>query len=337
MVPVPGWTGEYEWEEWIPFEELPTVFNPERGYIVTANHAVVDEDYPHLITNYWSPGDRGQRIVNMLDEIISTRKITASDMATMHMDSYAMLAKSYVPLLAGLSSDDASVQAALTQLQEWEDYQLRRDSVPSALFELFYMHLVANVIADDVGEDNTGSLHSLVFFHALAEQPDAPWWDNQSTPAIESREDILLQSVAETVEWFESNIGPNIDEWTWGHIHTVTFVSLPLGQSGIGPIESLVNIGPYAVDGSGNIVNATAWRWSDPARVVHHPSMRMIVDMSDLDASLSILPTGQSGHPTHKHYDDMTPLWANGEYNPMLWSREAVEANAVDHLVLQPE
>ena len=79
-----------------------------------------------------------------------------------------------------------------------------------------------------------------------------------------------------------------------------------------------------------------SWDWSKPAEVDWHPSMRMIVDMSGLDASLAVNPTGQSGHPYHKHYDDMIPLWINGEYHPMLWSRETVEAAASDVLVLQP-
>ncbi len=127
-----------------------------------------------------------------------------------------------------------------------------------------------------------------------------------------------------------------MNEWTWGNIHTATFVSAPLGQSGVSLIESMVNRGPFPADGGQNIVNAMSWNWDNPAQVNWHPSMRMIVDMSDLDASQSIHPTGQSGHPYHKHYDDMFDLFLNGQYHPMLWSREAVEAAAAEVLILQP-
>ena len=151
-----------------------------------------------------------------------------------------------------------------------------------------------------------------VFFHDLANEPDAIWWDDVSTTETETREEIILQSLADAIAWFEENVGGDMNDWTWGSIHTATFVSNPLGASGIGPIEAIVNRGPFPADGGRNIVNAMSWDWENPAAVNWHPSMRMIVDMSDLDASQTINPTGQSGHPYHKHYDDMIELWLMG-------------------------
>ena len=335
MVPVPGWTGEYEWEEYIPFEELPTLYNPEQGYIVTANHAVVDEAYPYFIARDWASGDRGQRITDMIEQAIAEGPIDADDFARIHSDSYSLRAASYVPLLAGLSSDDAAVQQALDTLSQW-DYQERRDSVGASLFEIFYMRLAHNVLADNVGEANVSDAYSTIYFHQLAQDATAPWWDDATTPETESREDILLRSLAEAVTWLNENLGGDMDEWTWGRLHTATFASTPLGESGIGPIESLVNRGPFPADGGSDLVNANNWSWAEPAVVRSHPSMRMIVDMSDFDASRWVIPTGQSGHPFNAHYDDQIELWLNGEYLPMRSSRAAVEDGAVDHLVLQP-
>jgi penicillin amidase len=335
-VPAPGWTGEYEWTGYIPFEELPAILNPESGYIVTANHAVVDEQFPHFIARDWASGDRGQRITDMIEEVIGQRPITADDFARIHSDSRSLRAESYVPLLAGLSSNDARVQAALDRLRAW-DLQERRDSVGAALFEIFYMHLARNVLADDVGEDEVGVVHSAIFFHDLAGQPDARWWDDTRTAEIETREDILLRSLDDAVAWLETNRGGEMDSWTWGSLHQVTFDSTPLGESGIGPIEGIVNRGPFPADGGSDLVNANAWSWEEPAAVQAHPSMRMIVDLGDFDASRSVIPTGQSGHPYHRHYDDQIELWLNGEYHPMWFSREAVEAAAVDHLILAPD
>lgn len=336
LTPVPGWTGEHEWEGWIPYEDLPHLFNPDSGYIVTANHAVVDEDYPYLINLYWADGDRGQRITDMIEEVIARGEgLTAVDMGRIQFDSHSMLAASYVPLLANLSSDDAQVQAALERLRGW-DMQLRRDSVPAALFEIFYMHLAHNMLADEVGAENVDRVHSRVFMHDMAGQPNARWWDDTSTPAAETRDDIILRALADTVAWFEENVGGDMNGWTWGSIHTATFVSNPLGESGIGPIESLVNRGPIPVDGGSSIVNANSYSWSNPARVTGHVSMRMIVDMSDFDAMQTVIPTGQSGHPNSRHYDDQMALWQNGEFHTMWFSREAVETAAVDTLVLRP-
>ncbi|MCB8951060.1 MAG: penicillin acylase family protein [Ardenticatenales bacterium] len=338
-VPVPGWTGEYEWDGWIPYEALPALYNPDSGFIVTANNAVVGPDYPYLIEKTWANGDRAQRITDMIAEVIATRPINAEDFGRIHMDSKSLLAESYVPLLTGLSSSDADVQAALERLRGW-DLQERRDSVPAALFEIFFMNLARDTIADDIGGDitdgRTDAAISFVFFHKLAQEPDSPWWDNVNTGSQESRDDVILQAMGETIDWFQDNLGGSMNDWTWGRIHDATFVSDPLGQSGISLLESMVNRGPFPADGGSSLVNATGWSYGDPAHVTWHPSMRMIVDLSNLDDSLSVIPTGQSGHPYNKHYDDEIALWLNGQYHPMRFSEEAVQQAVQDHLVLQP-
>lgn len=341
LAPVPGWTGEYEWEGYIPYEELPAVLNPEAGYLVTANNAIVDEEYPHFISYYWAAGDRAQRIEEMIEaELNGDGELDAADFARIQLDSKSLLAEAYMPLLRDLSSTDARIQATIERMRGW-DQQLRRDSVPAALFEVFYMHLAQAALADELGpvtEDylsNSGGAQR-IFYHSLAEEADARWWDNVNTEARETQDDIVLQALASTVEWFEENVGDDMEAWTWGELHTATFVSDPLGQSGISIIERLVNRGPYPVDGGTSAVNANSWSWSNVAAVTGHPSMRMIIDLGDPDQSLSIHPTGQSGHPFHPHYDDMIPLWQNGEYHPMRFTREAVEEAVAQELLLQP-
>ena len=338
LTPVPGWTGEYEWQEFIPFEELPVVLNPEEGYLLTANNAVVEPEYPYLISHYYAAGDRARRIAEMLEEAIAAGPVTAEDFAAIQMDARVLLAEPYVDLLDGLSSDDPEVQAAIERLRGW-DLQAGPDSVPATLFQIFYMHLADAVLADELGEmtsEITGGAANHVFFHRLARRPDAVWWDNLRTEAEETQQEIILQALAETVAWLEENLGDDMESWQWGNLHTVTFVSDPLGQSGIGAIEWMVNEGPFPVGGSSRTVNANGWRWANPAEVRTHPSMRMIVDLSDFDATMGVHPTGQSGHPFHPHYDDLIQLWLNGEYHPMWFSREAIDDAVVDRLLLQP-
>ncbi len=340
-VPVPGWTGEYEWEGWLPYEELPALFNPEQGYIVTANHAVVDEDYPYFITRDWASGDRGQRINDLIAaRVKSGEKISVKDLARIQFDSKSLPAQSYVPLMEGLSSDDPEVQAAIERLRGW-DLRETQDSVPASIFEIFTIYLMHNVLADDIGQENLDSLlpysAKTIFMHDLAGQLNSSWWDNQDTAEKESWEDIMLQSLADAVTWLEENQGGSMNEWAWGKIHTITFEDRVLGASGVAPIEAIFNRGPFAVDSSRDLVNAQAWDSSDPAAVIHHASQRMLVDMSDLDNSRSVIPTGNSGHPYNAHYDDQMPLYLTGQYHPMPFSREAVEAAAVEHLILQPQ
>lgn len=333
MVPAPGWTDEYEWDGWIPFEELPALFNPDQGYISTANHAIVDQAYPHHITRDWADGDRGQRIVEMIDAIIANGgKISMDDIAVIQNDNFSLLAKTYMPYLANLQPADPQVQAAINTLRSWDGQEVR-DSAAATIFELFYVHLYPAILADEIGEENVGEIRNNIFLHAIAPDVLSPWWDNVNTPEKESREDILLQALTEALAWLDENKGGEV---AWGELHTATFVSLPLGSSGIADIEALVNRGPFAADGGRSIVNATGWSPGDPAAITGHPSMRMILDLSDFDASRAVIPTGQSGHPGHPLYDSEIELWLNGEYHPLWWSREAVEANAVDEMVLRP-
>lgn len=340
LTPAPGWTGQYEWAGWIPFEELPAALNPPEGYIITANNASVDADYPHHLSFQWADGNRAQRIVDMLEAALARNgHVTSQDFARIQNDSYSLLAAEYVPLLAGLSSPNPHVQAALERMRGW-DLQVTHDSVPAALFEIFFMHLAEATLADELGDAAgdylTNSAPLIIFFHALAQEPDAHWWNNVNTTHRESREEILLQAVEQTVAWFDEELGGDMNEWRWGRLHTATFVSIPLGQSGIGPIESMVNRGPFPADGGTSTVNANSWRWSAPAAVMGHVSMRMIVDLADPDASLGIHPTGQSGRPYHLHYDDFIEMWLNGAYFPLSLSQEAMQDRIVQRLTLTP-
>ncbi len=335
-MPVPGWTDEYEWTGWIPYEELPMAFNPAKGYIATANNAVVDGSYPYFVDYNSNDGDRAQRIVTMLEEAIgSGQKLTVEDFQRMQFDSKSLLAEAFAPLFAQINSDDPQVQEALTYLNNW-DFQERRDSVAATLWELTYLHLPDNILADELGEENVGYSEEQVLMYDLAAAPDSHWWDDTATSATETAVDILTISLQDAITWLEENQGGSMANWTWGSIHTITFPDGILGQSGIGIIENTFNLGPLPADGGTSIVNATSWSWSNPAIVRGHPSMRMIVDFSDLENSRTIHPTGQSGHALSPHYDDMADLWLNGKYHPMLFGRDAVEAAAADHLILQP-
>jgi len=132
-------------------------------------------------------------------------------------------------------------------------------------------------------------------------------------------------------------MGSNTADWQWGKLHRATFVSNPLGASGIDLIEKLVNRGPVAVSGSSDTVNATSWDPSSGGFSVDSlPSMRMIVDLLNFDNSQTMHTTGQSGHPSSPHYNDMIDAWRAIEYHEMLWSRDKVEATTTDRLILNP-
>lgn len=337
-LPVPGWTGEYEWTGFVPFAEMPARLNPPEGYIVTANNAVVDADFPHFIARDWADGNRAERITDLIGAEAAAGPITAADMTRIQHDNRDLLAVALVPLFVQLSTDNPQVQAAQAELAAW-DYQLNQDSVAASIFIIAYWKLVPLTLADELGEESDyigqGSSAS-IFMRQLTAEPESPWWDDVTTEAVETRDDQMLAALTAALEWLSQRLGPEMAGWEWGKLHQATFVSAPLGQSGIAPLETLVNRGPFPLNGGENTVNNAGWDWQTPALVDWHSSMRMVVDMANFNNSLWVIPTGQSGHPSHPHYADQITEWAYGGYFPMRNGEPAVRAAAVSTLTLVP-
>ncbi len=170
----------------------------------------------------------------------------------------------------------------------------------------------------------------------LVPQPDSPWWDDKTTPAVEDRDQMFQQAFAQAVSELEQLQGKNPARWAWGDLHTVIFRNQSLGKSGIAPIEALFNRGPFPTHGGDSIVNATGWTATESYQLDSLPSMRMVVDLSNLSNSTTIHTTGQSGHAYHPHYIDMADLWRNIQYHPMLWERSQVESASEGYLKLVP-
>jgi penicillin amidase len=334
-LPVPGWTGDYEWTGYIPFEQLPYAYNPPQGFIATANNAVVGPDYPHLLTKDWDYGFRAARIVDMIQN--APGPIDIAYIQKMQGDDKDLLAESLVPIVMQLQLDDTRLQNTRQILQGW-DFQDQMDSAPAGLYNAFYQHLLADTFNDELPKDlpADGGDRWFEVLDSIAQQPDSPWWDNKNTPATETRDQVFRQALSEAVDELSKRLGNDPQQWQWGKLHTLTFRNQSLGESGVAPIEALLNRGPFQTSGGASIVNATGWDASDPYQVLTLPSMRMIVDLGDLQNSLSIHTTGQSGHAYSPHYIDMADLWRTIQYHPMLWERAQIEQQAKDHLHLEP-
>jgi penicillin amidase len=345
LTPVDGWTDAYEWRGFVPFDNLPRIYNPARQFIVTANQAVVPLEYYDQLAevlgedaNYqfsydWSYGFRGQRINDLLRQLAPN---SVEDYRQIQGDNLNIAAQMMMPYLSALTFDDTDLSTARDWLASW-DFQNHMNSGQAALFEQFAMRLLANTFGDQLPEDVGASYHQMQALIELMQQPDHAWWDDVSTSDQELRDDILTRSFREGYEAAVTSMGANREEWAWGKLHTATFVSNPLGASGINLIENMVNRGPVETSGGGEIVNATSWAADRGSfEVGSLPSMRMIVDLSDFDNSRTIHTTGQSGHPFSPHYGDMIDPWRNIENKPMLFSREAVELGTANRLILNP-
>ncbi|MCL5428542.1 MAG: penicillin acylase family protein [Chloroflexi bacterium] len=332
--PTPGWTDKYAWQGFISFEELPYGLNPSSGYIVAANNAIVGPDYPYLIADFWDYGYRAQRIEQLI--LDAGGPLDIADYQRMQADSVNLGALELIPALSSLEIEDAEVATLRDQLIAWGGNQAA-DSAEAALFNAFWMQLLKATFNDELPEaywPNGNSLWYVVVSNLLSD-PENVWWDDVNTEAIESRDAILLSSLSAAVAELKSTQGNDPSQWTWGDLHTITFVHQTMDNFPI--IGSLFNRGPFPVSGGSAIINATNWdAGTGTFDVTSLPSKRSIMDLSNWENSLQINTTGQSGHAYHPHYIDLAPLWAAIEYLPMHWERTVIEAESEGHLILTP-
>lgn len=323
--PVPGWMDEYEWQGYIDFEKLPQSFNPSTGYIVTANNLVASE-YPYVITTDWVYGYRAKRIVDMI--VQKNQYISLKDVQQIQGDNFNLNAQNILPTLRKISFNSPRLQNAQKLLQNW-NLQLETKSSAAALFEVFWKHLLADTFHDQLPKEYfpDGGDRWYAVIQNIIQQPDSNWWDNRQTNEVENRDQIFRQAFTEAVDELERLQGKNPQSWNWGKLHTITFRNATLGKSGVAPIEALFNRGSFTTAGNGETVNANRWRANQSFEVTDIPSLRMIVDLENLDNSIAIHAPGQSGHAFHPHYTDMINPWRKLQYHPMLWSQQAVTAH----------
>jgi penicillin amidase len=338
-LPVPGWTGEYEWTGFIPYEDLPYVFNPPSGYIVTANNAVIDDGYPYQITEDWSYGYRARRIVDL---VTSNFGIGIEGHATIQIDSYDLNAQRILPFLeAAVNAESADLddveREALDELLDW-DLQNFAESTGAAVWNTIWRNLLDLTFNDELPEDvwPEGGSRWFEVMYSLLDNPDDKFWDDVDTPEPETRDDMLVAAFYAGVGQARDTMGSDVDRWTWGELHRMVFINQSLGMSGIGIIEDRFNRGPYPASGATSVVNAIGWNAVEGYDVDWLPSMRMLVDLGELSNSRAIHTTGQSGHTDDKHYIDMAPLWLKGETLPMLWDRADIKADAEATMILVP-
>jgi penicillin amidase len=334
-MPMPGWTGQYTWAGTIPFDQQPHVYNPSRGYLATANEQTVPQDYPYLLNTFGEFAYRGDRLREFLAR---EPRVSVDDSAAWQMDTWNWLGERFVPRLEeiGLDGYYAEGQALL---DGW-DYTQEPDSAAAAYFNAVYARTLALAFRDELPEEYwpTGTGRWFVVLDDLLQNPDDPYWDDVTTAdEVETRDAVLRQAMIEARDELTESQAKDPQNWEWGRMHVLDLVVPGLGETGIGPVDWLFNRGPYPAGGGSNIVQANSWQASeDSYSATNVPQYRMIVDFSDLDGSRWVNLTGQSGHPGHPHYDDQIALWQSGESPQMVWSDEAIEAEAEHTLSLVP-
>jgi penicillin amidase len=341
-VPAPGWTGEQEWVGEVPFEEMPHALNPAEGVLVTSNHRVVGDDYPHFLGRIWMNGYRARRIQDVLS---APRPLGPDDFRRLHTDFTCIPGAELARLLSGMTTDDPDARVALDLLKKWDGI-LTTDSVGGAVYEVARYHLVLNLLEPGLGADLTLGImgrgfhpllmpahefygHDTVALLRLLKEPEC-WWVRQAG----GLESLLGRSLRQSVDWLRAHLGADSRGWQWGKMHRAIF---PHAMGIQKPLDRVFNVGPLPIGGDTDTPCQTAIAPDDPYdNKAWAPTFRQIVDLEDFSRSMVMVPPGQSGQIGSPHYGDLAGPWARGEYLPMLWTREEIEREAEGRLTLTP-
>ncbi|MGX5189179.1 penicillin acylase family protein [Streptomyces avermitilis] len=376
-LPVPGWDSKYQWTGYIKQDELPYEYNPDRGYIVTANQAVVDKDkYPYTLTKDWGYGSRSQRIADLIEsKIKGGGKISTDDMRQMQLDNSSEIAKLLVPKLLKLDVADKHVREAQKLLEGW-DYTQDADSAAAAYFNAVWRNVLKLAFgnklpkelrvqgqclyvdpaestgpadqdqkvrecgqrdADQAQPDGGDRWFEVV--RSLMDDENNDWWTSpksRTDKATDTRDELFARAMKDARWELTAKLGKNMDTWSWGRLHRLFLKNQTLGTEGPDVVKYVLNRGPWKLSGGEATVNASGWNAAGGYGVVWVPSMRMVVNLGDLDKSKWINLSGASGHAFSAHYTDQTDKWAKGELLPWAFSEKAVDESTSDSLVLKP-
>jgi penicillin amidase len=328
-MPEPG-DGGYEWAGWVPVSELPHQFNPERGFVVTANQRMIPEDYPFKVGFEWAEPYRADRITEVLSQFAGRgHKITVEDMEKLQDDVTSLPARQLQKLLSAIAP--ASEDPAVQLLIHW-DAVLNRDSAAAALYEQWQYEIEEQMLHRIAPENAWKALQGHIPLTVVLQHLEHPDAETFGRSPVETRDQLLLQSLQAAGERMRKLEGPDPAQWSWGRIHTVSFHHVLELLPGAKP---LVNVGPIPRPGDTYTVNNTHYLGTSFDQV-SGPSYREIIDVGNWDGSLVVNVPGESGQPGSPHYSDLLPLWDQTRYFPMLYSRAAVQKQSQDRLVLEP-
>jgi penicillin amidase len=338
-LPVEGWNGQYEWKGYVPTGEQPHLRNPDRGWIATANNRHVGDDYPYPISHYYAMPDRYVRIKEML---LEKEKLSVDDFERMHNDFYMVMAAEWVPvMLEALSGADLSQieKEALAALEKW-DYVASVDGVAPTIFHTIINTMVQETYQKRMGEELYSQYikNNYVVFNSLRNlvaKKESLWFDDPDTVEKETLNQLITASYREAVASLEKQLGPEIDTWIWGELHTLT-IQHPFGRASA-LMGYFFNIGPFPMGGSVATVNPQPYRLSDPWDGYHGASLRYIVDFADRTNSRRVIPAGISGNFMSPHYKDQVDLWRTCDYRPFVLDRESIEKDRKYTMNMRPE
>ena len=319
-LPKPGWTGEFEWEGTVPYDELPEKVDPESGFLVTANNRIVGDEYPHHITSEWLDGFRAKRIEQLLGE---REKHDIESFEAMQSDNLSLPGLEAARRLGRLSPRGQREMSALERLRSW-DGRLDPDTIAGTIYQAFLLRLAREVARAVIGDRDLSERWLDRADNGFTPHITSPWrghshlmklWEEADDELIgRPWEELVLEALAGALDDLEERFGPNPDDWRWGQVHEMEFPH-PLGEAN--PLLRRLLNRRLRAGGAQETISQIAYDPNDPYNAVWAPSWRMVADPTAPDRSRWQMFTGQSGHPASPHYDDLQADWLEGRTQPM--------------------
>ena len=311
----------------LDFSQNPQAVNPPWNYVYSANNQP-DSTAGMLVPGYYLPENRGKRIVTLLEPKNDWDMTSVSEMM---LDVTSSVNPAIVSDLVKMV--DASVLTPehlkmLDMLNLWQgDYPL--ESIAATIYTRWEYYVLENTFKDELGQSLFDQFLSTHFHKRviapMAGKVNSVWWDNVNTAETkETAKNIIQDAFLKAVASLETDFGPDMDSWTWEKVHTLEHPH-PIGQ--VAALKSFFNVGPFPIHGTREVINNMYFNYDGTGsyKVSSGPSTRRVIDFSDIENSISILPTGQSGNPFSTHYKDQAELFLNGKYRKMMMNKEEIQ------------
>ncbi|MGM0839147.1 MAG: penicillin acylase family protein [Bacillota bacterium] len=311
LLPVPGWDPEYEWEGFIPFEELPKVINPQSGFIATANNKVVSDEYPYHISHHWAQPYRYMRISEYLE---SENDLTLSDMKDLQMDQMNLHAREMVPILIEdmeSGSLTAKEREAVELLKSW-NYKDDKNFAAPLVFHQWKNEISTGLFKKEIPRDMIKLFEgrqSVVdeLIRKAHNGEESQWFVDRG-----GYKTFISASLTQAIDELEEAYGSSMDEWEWGLYHKVYFEHPLSGASSV--LKRFLNDRhPEPVGGSRVTVGAASY--NESGIVNHGASWRFVIDTETMNNGYHIVGPGQAGHYKSKWYQNQINAWKNGDYH----------------------